>query len=120
MARIRLAYIGGGSTRAPGTLASFIKQGENFEGSEVVLIDLDEERLGLVQTIARKLAAARGLDLTITATTDRRARLAESDAVLTRRFRGAPPRRIPLKHRGIGQEIQGLGASSWPCTPSPS
>ena len=114
MARIRLAYIGGGSTRAPGTLASFIEQGENFEGSEVVLIDLDEERLGLVQTIAQKLAVARGLDLTITATTDRRAGLAESDAVLTSFRPGGFEARhldesIPLKHRVIGQETQGPG-----------
>jgi 6-phospho-beta-glucosidase len=33
MARIKLAYIGGGSTRAPGTLASILAQGENFQGS---------------------------------------------------------------------------------------
>ncbi len=45
MARIKWAYIGGGSTRAAGTMASFVHQGENFDGSEVVLIDLDPERL---------------------------------------------------------------------------
>ena len=49
MARIKLAYIGGGSTRAPGTMASFIDQGENFDSSEVVLIDLDQERLDVVE-----------------------------------------------------------------------
>ncbi len=31
MARIKLAYIGGGSTRAAGTMASFIQQGQNFD-----------------------------------------------------------------------------------------
>ncbi len=41
MARIKLAYIGGGSTRAAGTMASFVSRGEQFSGSEVVLIDLD-------------------------------------------------------------------------------
>src|SRR5947199_94308 len=45
MARIKLAYIGGGSTRAPGTMASFIHQGQNFQGSEVVLSDLEPARL---------------------------------------------------------------------------
>jgi alpha-galactosidase/6-phospho-beta-glucosidase family protein len=40
MARIKIAYLGGGSTRGPGTMASLIEQGENFAGSEVVLIDL--------------------------------------------------------------------------------
>ena len=57
MARIKLAYIGGGSTRAPGTMASFIAQGLNFQGSEVVLIDLDAERLGEPPTCARSSCA---------------------------------------------------------------
>ncbi len=68
MGRIKLAYIGGGSTRAAGTMASFVHQGENFNGSEVVLIDLNEERLGIVKSIAQKMANARGLDLTFTTT----------------------------------------------------
>src|SRR6476661_3058516 len=83
MARIKLAYIGGGSTRAPGTLASLIDQGANFTGSEVVLIDLDPERLEVTQTLATKLAQAQGVDLRISQTTDRRAGLAGCDAVLT-------------------------------------
>ncbi|HLX57590.1 MAG TPA: hypothetical protein VKR83_11235 [Ktedonobacteraceae bacterium] len=114
MARIKLAYIGGGSTRAAGTLASFIHQGENFDGSEVVLIDLDEERLGIVQTIARKMARARGLDITITATTNRQDGLRDCDAVLTSFRAGGFEARyldesIPLKHGVIGQETQGPG-----------
>jgi 6-phospho-beta-glucosidase len=44
-------------------MASLIEQGENFAGSEVVLIDLDQERLELVQTIAKRMAQCRGLDL---------------------------------------------------------
>jgi alpha-galactosidase/6-phospho-beta-glucosidase family protein len=31
MARIKLAYIGGGSMRAPGVIASLVVQGENFQ-----------------------------------------------------------------------------------------
>ena len=97
MARIKLAYIGGGSTRAPGTMASFIWQGAQFNGSEVALIDLDAERLASSQTLARKMARARGLDLTITTTTNRRDGLRDCDAVLdqlpARRIRGALSRR---------------------------
>jgi 6-phospho-beta-glucosidase len=114
MARIKLAYIGGGSTRAPGTMASFVEQGENFSGSEVVLIDLNQERLDLVTTIARKMARHKGVDLTISATTDRRAGLAGCDAVLTSYRPGGFEARyldesIPLKHGVIGQETQGPG-----------
>src|SRR6266487_6586656 len=114
MARIKLAYIGGGSTRAAGPMASFVHQGENFDGSEVVLIDLDKERLGIVKTIAQKMASAQGLDITVTATTNRREGLQECDAVLTSFRAGGFEARyldesIPLKHGVIGQETQGPG-----------
>ena len=114
MARIKLAYIGGGSTRAPGTMASFIDQGANFDGSEVVLIDLDPERLELVRTIAEKIAQAKKVDIRVTATTDRRAGLADCDAVLSSYRPGGFPARhldesIPLQHGVIGQETQGPG-----------
>src|SRR5438067_5407561 len=114
MARIKLAYIGGGSTRAAGTMASFVHQGENFDGSEVVLIDLDEERLGIVKTIAQKMANARGLDIQLTTTTNRREGLQDCDAVLTSFRSGGFEARyldesIPLKHGVIGQETQGPG-----------
>src|SRR5262245_35404137 len=114
MARIKLAYIGGGSTRAPGTMASFIDQGENFQGSEVVLVDLDPERLQIVKTLSGKMARCRGLDLTVTTTTDRRAGMDSCDAVLTSFRPGGFEARyldesIPLKHGVIGQETQGPG-----------
>lgn len=114
MARMKLAYIGGGSTRAAGTMASFVHQGENFNGSEVVLIDLDRERLEVVQTLARKMAKARNLDLTFTITTNRRQGLRDCDAVLTSFRPGGFEARyldesIPLKYGVIGQETQGPG-----------
>lgn len=114
MAAIRLAYVGGGSTRAVGTMASLIEQGDDFSGSEVVLIDINPDRLELVKTLAQKIARARGLDITFTATTDRRAGLTDCDAVLSS-FRpgGFEARvldeRIPLSHGVIGQETQGPG-----------
>jgi 6-phospho-beta-glucosidase len=114
MARIKIAYIGGGSTRGAGTVASFIHQGENFVGSEVALVDLDEERLALVKQIAERMIAARGLDLTVTATTDRRAGLDGADAVLTSYRPGGFEARvldekIPLSYDVIGQETHGPG-----------
>jgi 6-phospho-beta-glucosidase len=114
MAHIKLAYIGGGSTRGAGTMASFIQQGESFNGSEVVLIDLNEERLQLVQTLAQKMARARGLDLSVSITTNRREGLKDCDAVLTSYRPGGFEARyndehIPLKHGVIGQETQGPG-----------
>jgi 6-phospho-beta-glucosidase len=114
MARIKLVYLGGGSTRAAGTMASFLANGTDFDGSEVVLVDLDPDRLELIRVLARKMARARGLDIEITATTDRLAALDGCDAVLSS-FRpgGFEARvhdeRIPLQHGVIGQETQGAG-----------
>jgi 6-phospho-beta-glucosidase len=114
MARLKIAYIGGGSTRAAGTIASFVEQGENFGGSEIVLVDLDAERLELIRGLAERMAAAAGVDLTVTATVDRRAALEGCDAILTSyRPGGFEARvldeRIPLAHGVIGQETQGPG-----------
>ena len=114
MARIRLTYIGGGSTRAPGTVASLITRGEKFGGSEIVLVDLDEARLETVRRLATRMAEVRGLDLRITTTTDRSAGIRDADVVLTS-FRpgGFEARRlderIPLRLGVIGQETQGPG-----------
>jgi 6-phospho-beta-glucosidase len=115
MASIRLAYLGGGSTRAAGTVAAFIHgHGARFAGSEVVLIDLDAARLDIVRRLAERMTAARGLDLRFTTTTERRAGLTDVDAVLSSyRPGGFEARRlderIPLAHGIIGQETQGPG-----------
>ena len=114
MARIKLVYVGGGSTRAPGTMASLIARGAAFAGSEVVLVDLDAERLALVERLARRMATAYGVDIAVSSTTDRRAALDGCAAILTS-FRpgGFEHRvldeRIPLRHGVIGQETQGPG-----------
>ncbi|MDV6375459.1 glycoside hydrolase [Deinococcus arenicola] len=114
MAQVKIAYIGGGSTRAPGTVASFIRQAANFSGSEIVLQDLDGDRLDLVCRLSRKMAHAQGAHIKITATTDRKAALDGCDGVLSSYRPGGfearyQDERIPLNHGAIGQETQGAG-----------
>ena len=115
MARIKFAYVGGGSTRGAGTMASFIHhRGADFDGSEVVLVDLVPERLALVEKIARKMVKARGLDITVTSTTDRRTGLDSCDAILSSFRPGgfearALDERTANRHGLIGQETQGVG-----------
>jgi len=114
MAQIKIAYIGGGSTRAPGTVASFIRQAENFAGSEIALCDLDPDRLELVRALSEKMAHAAGADLKISATLERGEALSGADAVLSSYRPGGFEARvldekIPLEHGVIGQETQGAG-----------
>ncbi len=114
MARIKLVYIGGGSTRAPGTVASLIVRGAVFSGSEIVLVDLDPDHLGVVERLARRMAAARDLDLRISSTTDRLEGLRDADIVLASFRPGGFEARvldeqIPLRHGIVGQETQGPG-----------
>ena len=114
MAAIKLVYLGGAATRAPGTLAAFARHAAHFAGSEIVLVDLDPERLALVERLGRRLIAEAGAELRLSSTTDRAAALDGAGAVLAS-FRpgGFEARRlderIPLKHGLIGQETQGAG-----------
>ncbi len=64
MASIKLVYIGGGSSRGAGTMASFLERGEQFAGSEVVLVDLDPDHLEIVRRMAQRIADEKGLDIT--------------------------------------------------------
>lgn len=91
MASIKLAYLGGGSSRAAGTMASFIHHGAEFEGSEVVLIDQRPDELEVVRTLAEKMARNEGVDLKVTATTDQRAGL-EASTRCSRAFAPATSR----------------------------
>ena len=114
MARIRIAYIGGGSTRAPGTLASIVTRGPQFAGSEVVLVDLDKERMAIVKQLTERMAAAHGVDLRVSTTTDRREALEDADFVLSSFRPGGFEARyldesIPARHGVLGQETQGPG-----------
>jgi 6-phospho-beta-glucosidase len=115
VASIKLAYLGGGSTRAAGTMAAFVHDhGASFAGSEIVLIDLHPERLAIVQRLAERMTAARGLDLRFRSTTDRLEGLTDVDAVLSSYRPGGFEARIlderlPLMHGVIGQETQGPG-----------
>lgn len=114
MAAIKIVYIGGGATRGPGTLASFVRRAGQFAGSEIVLVDVNAEMMELSRRVGQRFVEAEGADLRISATTDRRAALKDADVVLSS-FRpgGFEARRldesIPIKHGVIGQETQGPG-----------
>jgi hypothetical protein len=122
MASIKMAYVGGGSSRAAGTMASLLAHGKEFDGSHVVLIDQRQDRLDLVERIATKLARAQGLDITVETTTDQRSGLTYVYAVQSS-FRaggfelipstdpyGAPePRSSPGPSRVLPEQLGEIG-----------
>ncbi|WP_444542439.1 family 4 glycosyl hydrolase, partial [Deinococcus ruber] len=76
--------------------------------------DLDPDRLELVRRLAARMIEVQGVDMKISATTDRRAALADCEGVLSSYRPGGfearyQDERIPLSHGAIGQETQGAG-----------
>ncbi|HEY3834288.1 MAG TPA: alpha-glucosidase/alpha-galactosidase [Acidimicrobiia bacterium] len=75
----RITFIGAGSTVFARNLLGDILGVEELAGSEIVLFDVDAERLGTSELVARRVADTVGAPAKIVATTDRRAALDGAD-----------------------------------------
>ena len=114
MSRIKMVYIGAGSTRAPGTIASVVQRHEQFSGSEIALVDPDAEHLPVVKQLGDNLAQHLGADISVTIPPDQRSALEDADIVLASFRPGGFEARVvdetvPLKYDVIGEETQGPG-----------
>lgn len=80
---IKVAFIGAGSFFTA-NLASDLIQTPGHRGGEIVLVDIDAKRLKQMHTLITRLAKAKGGGAwTITASTDRRTILKDSDYVIS-------------------------------------
>ena len=79
---IKLAVIGAGSAQFSLGLVKDICLTPNLAGSEVVFMDIDEDRLTMIRRLAERYAGELGADLRISSTTDRRAALQDVDFVI--------------------------------------
>jgi 6-phospho-beta-glucosidase len=114
MSRIKMVYIGAGSTRAPGTIASVVRRFEQWPGAEIALVDPDAEHLPVVKQLGDNLANHLGADVTVTIPPDQRSALEDADIVLASFRPGGFEARVidesvPLKYDVIGEETQGPG-----------
>ncbi len=75
----RIVFIGAGSTVFARNLLGDILSYEELAGSEIVLFDVDGERLATSELVARRLADTADVPPKIVATTDRRAALDGAD-----------------------------------------
>jgi alpha-galactosidase len=72
MGRVVITVVGGGSSMfVPGLVRRLLEIG-SFEGAELRLMDIDENRLAVMERLATHVARAEGRDLVVHTTTDQR------------------------------------------------
>jgi len=83
---VKLGVIGGGSAQFSAGLVNDLCRTESLAGSHVTFMDIDPERMEIVQKLAVRLTQELGVDLTFDATTDRAAALQDADFVVNTAF----------------------------------
>lgn len=102
--------IGAGSAVFARRLMIDVLSWPELEDSQICLMDINEDRLNLIEALVRKIVADRKLRASIVATTDRRRALEGSDYVITtiavgwNYERERPEVAIPLKY-GLNQSV---------------
>src|SRR3954464_1322163 len=111
----RIVVVGGGSQFAIGLAESFIDYGQDsLAGTNVVLLDIDEDAVAKVNHFAQRLTDSLSVDMKFEATTNRREAFEGADFVLTTFRPGSPAElqqdeTIPRKHGLQGNETVGIG-----------
>ncbi|SDM31056.1 6-phospho-beta-glucosidase [Sediminibacillus halophilus] len=113
---MKITVIGGGSSYTPELLEGIIEQQELLGVSEIWLVDVPEgqEKLSIMEKLARRMIKKADLPIKLTATLDRRAAIKDASYVITQIRVGQLEMRrndeyISLKHGVIGQETTGAG-----------
>src|SRR5690242_504500 len=78
----KVTIIGGGSSSFVPVLIRRLMQSKALGGAHVALMDIDEGRLGVMQSLADKLVASERSALSVTSTTDQRESLVDADFVI--------------------------------------
>ncbi len=111
---IKVAVIGGGSTYTPELIEGFIKSYAEFPVHRLMLMDIDEHKMGIVGGLAKRMVKASGLDIEVELTADRQKAIEGTAFVITQIRVGQMPARIldekiPPRFGVIGQETTGPG-----------
>lgn len=78
----KITIVGGGSSIFTPQLIKLVISAPLLTGSVICLMDIDERRLQIMDTLARGLVAREGADLVVESTTDQRAALTGADYVI--------------------------------------
>jgi 6-phospho-beta-glucosidase len=111
---VKVAVIGGGSTYTPELVEGFVTRGDRLPVDELVLLDIDPERLNVVGALAGRMVKRAGWPGTVRLTGDRAEALEGADFVIVQLRVGGQAARyrdetIPLQFDCIGQETTGPG-----------
>jgi len=111
---VKVAVVGGGSTYTPELVEGFVTRGDRLPVDELVLHDIDMERLGVVGALAERMMRRAGWSGTLRCTSDRDEALEGADFVIVQLRVGGQAARygdetIPVRFGCIGQETTGPG-----------
>ena len=111
---VKIAVVGGGSTYTPELVEGFAVRSGRLPVDELVLLDPDADRLGVVAGLAGRILAKRGWTGRLVATDDRSAALEGADFVVIQLRVGGQAARltdetIPARFGCVGQETTGPG-----------
>lgn len=111
---VKIAVVGGGSTYTPELVEGFASRHDRLPVDELVLLDIDPERLGIVAGLAGRMLERAGWGGRLTATGDRDAALEAADFVVIQLRVGGQAARLvdetlPPRFGCIGQETTGPG-----------
>jgi 6-phospho-beta-glucosidase len=111
---VKVAVVGGGSTYTPELVEGFVTRTDRLPVDDLVLLDVDRERLEIVGGLAERMLARAGYDGALTLTEDRDRALEGVDFVVVQLRVGGQAARyldetIPPRFGCIGQETTGPG-----------
>jgi 6-phospho-beta-glucosidase len=111
---VKIAVVGGGSTYTPELVEGFATREDRLAVDELVLLDIDTERLSVVGGLARRMLDHRGWGGRLVTTTDRDAAIDGADFVVVQLRVGGQAARlrdetIPRRFGCVGQETTGAG-----------
>jgi 6-phospho-beta-glucosidase len=111
---VKVAVVGGGSTYTPELVEGFIRRDDRLPVDELVLLDIDRERLDIVGALAARMVRKVGWPGRLDLTTDSVAAIEGADFVIVQLRVGGNQARhldetIPLEFGCIGQETTGPG-----------
>jgi 6-phospho-beta-glucosidase len=111
---VRIAVVGGGSTYTPELIEGLAARASRLPIDELVLLDIDQERLDIVGGLARRMLDRLGWGGRLAATLDRDAALDGADFVIVQLRVGGQAARlidetVPPQYGTIGQETTGAG-----------